>query len=180
MKGVLRTVLKRLKICRPFDLSVSAANSTPERVFFFSEIIGPAAAGPAGPAPAPLFALRPKVRDHLKDLMEKDIIEKVDGPSPWVSPVVVTPKPNGDIRLCVDMRRANEAIIRERHPIPTIDEVLEQLNGSTVLSKIDLRWGFHQVELSEDSRSITTFALDENLYRYKRMMFGITSARIKR
>ena len=55
------------------------------------------------------FALRPKVRDHLKDLMEKDIIEKVDGPSPWVSPVVVTPKTNGDIRLCVDMRRANEA-----------------------------------------------------------------------
>ena len=126
------------------------------------------------------FALRPKVRDHLKDLMEKDIIEKVDGPSPWVSPVVVTPKPNGDIRLCVDMRRANEAIIRERHPIPTIDEDLEQLNGSTVFSKIDLRWGFHQVELSEDSRSITTFALDENLYRYKRMMFGITSARIER
>ena len=122
------------------------------------------------------FALRPKVRDHLKDLMEKDIIEKVDGPSPWVSPVVVTPKPNGDIRLCVDMRRANEAIIRERHPIPTIDEVLEQLNESTVFSKIDLRWGFHQVELSEDSRSITTFALDENLYRYKRMMFSITSA----
>ena len=108
--------------------------------------------------------------------MEKDIIEKVDGPSPWVCPVVVTPKPNGDICLCVDMRRANEAIIRERHPIPTIDEVLEQLNGSTVFSKIDLRWGFHQVELSEDSRSITTFALDENLYRYKRMMFGITSA----
>ena len=122
------------------------------------------------------FALRPKVRDHLKDLMEKNIIEKVDGPSPWVSPVVVTPKPNGDIRQCVDMRRANEAIIRERHPIPTIDEGLEQLNGSTVFSKIDLRWGFHQVELSEDSRSITTFALDENLYRYKRMMFGITSA----
>ena len=126
------------------------------------------------------FALRPKVRDHLKDLMEKDIIEKVDGPSPWVSSVVVTPKPNGDIRLCVDMRRANEAIIRERHPIPTIDEVLEQLNGSTVFSKIDLLWGFHQVEHSEDSRSITTFALDENLYRYKRMMFGITSARIER
>ena len=122
------------------------------------------------------FALRSTVRDHLKDLMEKDIIEKVDGPSPWVSPVVVTPKPNGDIRLCVDMRRANEAIIRERHPIPTIDEVLERLNGSTVFSKIDLRWGFHQVELDEASRAITTVALDENLYRYKRMMFGITSA----
>ena len=122
------------------------------------------------------FTLNEKVRAHLQDLTEKDIIEPVTGPSPWVSPVVVTPKPNGDIRLCVDMRRANQAILRERHPIPTIDEILEQLNGSTVFSKIDLRWGFHQVELDEAARPITTFAIDNSLYRYKRLMFGITSA----
>ena len=73
-----------------------------------------------------------------------------------VSPIVIVPKPSGDIRLCVDMRRANEAIIRERHPIPTIDEVLQSMNGSTVFSKIDLKWGFHQLELEEDSRKITT------------------------
>ena len=51
-------------------------------------------------------------------------------------------KPSGDIRLCVDMRRANESIVRERLPIPTVDEVLESLNGSTVFSKLDLRWVF--------------------------------------
>ena len=87
------------------------------------------------------FALNEKVRAHLQDLTEKDIIKPVMGPSPWVSPVVVTPKPNGDIRLCVDIRRANQAILRERHPIPTINQILEQLNGSTVFSKIYLRWG---------------------------------------
>ena len=60
-----------------------------------------------------------------------DIIEPVEGPTPWVSPVVVVPKQNDEIRLCVDMRRANEAIIRERYPIPTVDEVLQSLNQST-------------------------------------------------
>ena len=96
------------------------------------------------------FALREKVRDHISDLLEKDIIEPVEGPSPWVSPVVVAPKPGSDnIRLCVDMRRANEAVLRERYPIPTVDEILEQLNGSTVFSKLDLKWGFHQIVLDE-------------------------------
>ena len=74
------------------------------------------------------------------------------------------------------MRRANEAIIRERHPIPTIEEVLYDLNGSIVFSKLDLRWGFHQIELDEESREITTFVTHRGLYRYKRLMFGISSA----
>ena len=86
------------------------------------------------------------------------------------------PKPNGDIRLCVDMRRANGAIVRERHPIPTVDEVLHDLNGSTVFSKLDIKWAFHQVELSEASRPITTFATHKGLFRYKRLMFGVSCA----
>ena len=56
------------------------------------------------------------------------------------------------------MRRANEAIIRGRHPVPTADEVLQSMNGSTVFSKLDLRWGYHQLELTPESREITTFA----------------------
>ena len=59
------------------------------------------------------------------------------------------------------MCRANEAIVRERLPIPTVDEVLESLNGSTVFSKLDLRWGFHQIELKPNSRDITAFAMME-------------------
>ncbi|XP_033760746.1 uncharacterized protein K02A2.6-like [Pecten maximus] len=78
------------------------------------------------------------------------------------------------MRLCVDMRQANTAIIRERHPIPTVDEVIHDLNQSTVFNKLDLKWAFHQIELSEASRPITTFVTHKGLYRYKRLMFGIS------
>ena len=122
------------------------------------------------------FSLRSKVTDKVNELLEMDIIERVDGPTTWVSPVVVAAKPSGEIRLCVDMRRANEAIIRERLPIPTIDETLESLNGSTVFSKLDLRWGFHQIELEDDSRDITTFATHDGIFRYKRLSFGVNAA----
>ena len=74
------------------------------------------------------------------------------------------------------MRRANTAVRHERHPIPTVDEMLEDINGSKVFSKLDLRWGYHQIELDEESREITTFTTHEGLYRYKRLMFGISSA----
>ena len=108
--------------------------------------------------------------------MNCDITESVKGPTQWVSPVVVVPKPSGDIRLCVDMRKTNEAIVRERHPIPTVDDILYQLNGSKVFSKLDLKWGFQQIELEQQSKVITTFITHKGLYRYKRLMFGISSA----
>ena len=106
--------------------------------------------------------------------MELDIIEKVSGTSSWVSPVVVVPKPSGDIRLCVDMRQANMAVKRERLPIPTIDEVLQDLNHSKFFGKLDLTSAYHQIELSPKSRDITTFGTHKGLYRYKRLMFGIS------
>ena len=76
----------------------------------------------------------------------------------------------------MDMRRVNSAIERERHPIPTIEEVLYDLNGSTVFSKLDLKCGFDQVELDERSCEITTSVTRRGLYRYKHLMFGVTSA----
>ena len=76
------------------------------------------------------FSLRDKVKEKIEELAVMDIIEPVEGPTLWVSPVVVVPKQNDEIRLCVDMRRANEAIIRDRYPIPTADEVLQSLNQS--------------------------------------------------
>lgn len=122
------------------------------------------------------FSLREKVKQELNRLLEEDVIERVKGPTPWVNPLVIVPKPGGDVRICVDMRRANEAIIRERHPIPTTDEVVYDLNQSKVFSKLDLKCGFHQIELTEASRQITTFVTHEGLFRYKRLMFGISSA----
>ena len=115
------------------------------------------------------------MKAKIDELLEGDIIERVEGPTTWASPVVVAPKLSGEIRLCVDMCRTNEAIIRERLPIPTVDEVLEELNGSTVFSKLDLRHGFHQVELHTDSRDITTLVTHDGLFRYKRS-FGVNAA----
>ncbi|GFR63235.1 transposon Ty3-G Gag-Pol polyprotein [Elysia marginata] len=74
------------------------------------------------------------------------------------------------------MRRANEAIKRERHPMPTLEEVINELNGSKFFSRLDLKQAFHQLELSEESRHITTFATHVGLRRYKRLMFGINAA----
>ena len=65
------------------------------------------------------FGPRHKVKEKIEELIAMDIIEPAEGPTPWVSPFVVIPKQNDEIRLCVDMRRANKAIIRERYPIPT-------------------------------------------------------------
>ena len=123
------------------------------------------------------FALRDKVGQKLRELEDGDIIERVEGPTPWVSPLVVIPKNNDtDVRICEDMRQANKAIVRERHPIPTIDEVLLDLNRSTVFSKLDIKSAYHQIELTEKSREVTTFISHLGLYRYKRLMFGINSA----
>ena len=124
-------------------------------------------------------SLKDKVTAKVNELLENDIIERVEKPTTWISPVVVAPKPSGDIRLCFEMRRANEAIVRERLPIPTLDEVLESLNGSTVFSKLDLRWGFHQIELEHNSRDITSFATDDGIFRYKRLSFGVNEAQEK-
>jgi hypothetical protein len=93
----------------------------------------------------------------LKELEDSDVIEKVQGPTLWVSPLVVVPKANSDIRICVDMRCANKAVQRERFPMPNIEEIIQQMNGSSVFSRLDLSQSFHQIELDEQLRFITTF-----------------------
>ena len=71
------------------------------------------------------FGVREKVERKLHELLESGIMEEVpEGPTGWVSPLGVIPKADGDIRICVDMRCANKAIVRQRQPIPTIEEVL--------------------------------------------------------
>lgn len=123
------------------------------------------------------FSVRGQLEEKLQELEQLDVIEKVtDGATPWVSPLVVAFKPSGDIRVCVDMRQANQAILRERHPIPTVDEVLQEMNGAQYFTKLDLNSAFHQLELDEQSRYITTFVAPSGLYRYRRLMFGVNSA----
>ena len=83
----------------------------------------------------------------MKKLVDKGIIEKVENePTPWISPIVCTPKKNGGLRICVDMCEANAAIERERHFMPTIQDFKTEVNGPLVFSKIDLAQAYHQLE----------------------------------
>ena len=123
------------------------------------------------------FHLRKKVEDELQNLEKMDIIEKIKGPTPWISPIVIAPKPNSDkIRICTDSRLVNTAIERERHPIPTIEDITHAIQGAKYFAKIDLKHGYLQCELDEESREITVFSTHVGLFRSKRLSFGITSA----
>ena len=122
------------------------------------------------------FHVRKDVEYELERLEKEDIIEKVEGPTPWVSPTVTVPKRDGGVRLRVDMRGANKAIKREKQPVPTLDDLIADLNGSTVFSKLDLSGTYHQLELAEESRYITTFSAHVGLRRYKRLLFGVNAA----
>ncbi|KAJ1109821.1 hypothetical protein NDU88_007179 [Pleurodeles waltl] len=124
------------------------------------------------------FHLRPAVEKELQLLEDQGVIEKVEGPTPWVSPLVIAPKPKqpGAIRLCVDMRIPNKAIKRERHITPTMDDIIADLNGAEWFSKLDLNAGYHQLELDPASRNITTFSKHVGLRRYKRLSSGVSLA----
>lgn len=123
--------------------------------------------------PIPLEA---KIENKIEELNQRDIIEPVVGSSKWVSPVVPVLKENGEVRLCVDMRRANEAIVRENHPLPTMDKLLPKMKNAKVFTKLDIKDAFHQLEIDPASRHITTFITSKGLFRYKRLMFGISCA----
>ena len=116
--------------------------------------------------------------DQLRRDEELGVIERIEGPTPWVSPIVVAPKPKspGKVHVCVDMHQANKAIKRERHVTPTIKEMIGDLNGAKVFSKLDLNQGYNQLELAPESRYITTFGTHMDLMRYKRLNFGISCA----
>ena len=78
--------------------------------------------------------------------------------------------------MCGDYRQANKAVKRERHPIPTVEELMDNMDGAVKYSKVDLKAGYHQIPLAKDSRSITTFTTHQGLFRYKRLPFGINAA----
>lgn len=122
------------------------------------------------------YGLRSTVEDNINELLELDVIEKVSGASAWVSPIVLVPKSNETYRICVDMRRANEAVLNEKHPMTSIEDVEPQLKDATVFSKIDLRQAYHQIELDEKSHEITTFWTHMGLFRYKRLVEGLKCA----
>lgn len=123
--------------------------------------------------PIPLLQ---KVKSKLDELLEMGIIEKVTRPTSWVSPLVPIIKDNGELRLCIEMRRANQAVQRLNHPLPIFDDLSPKFRNARYFTTLDIKQAFHQVELNENCRDITTFVTNWGLYRYKRLLFGVNCA----
>ncbi|XP_075722619.1 uncharacterized protein LOC142765461 [Rhipicephalus microplus] len=121
------------------------------------------------------YSLREPVSNELHRLLSLDIIERIDA-SELVSPTVVVDKKDGTIRICVDLREPNKAIVPDSFPLPHTEELLHALVGATHFSKLDLASAYHQVLLHPDSRDLTAFITHEGLFRFKRVCFGLASA----
>ena len=89
---------------------------------------------------------------------------------------MVAPKNEGAIRICVDLKPLNDNVLREVHPLPRVDDILAQLTGAKVFSKLDANSGFWQIPLAEESQLLTTFITPFGRYCFNKLPFGSSSA----
>lgn len=120
-------------------------------------------------------AMQAIINEEVATMLREGIIEPSS--SPWSSPVVLTRKSNGKYRFCIDMRRVNECSIPDAYPLPRINAILEKLRPARYISTLDLKQGYWQVPLAEESRPITAFTVPGlGLFQFTVMPFGLHSA----
>jgi hypothetical protein len=112
-----------------------------------------------------------QVKEELGRMEEIGAVSKIESTTDWCAGMVVVPKSNGDIRVCVDMTNLNEAHCRERHILPSVEQSLAQMDGSRVFTKLDALSGFWQIPLSSESRALTTFITPLGRYCFNVLPF---------
>jgi hypothetical protein len=120
---------------------------------------------------------RPKLvelKKQIDELLEKGYIRP--STSPWTAPVLFVEKKDGTKRMCIGYRSLNEVIVKNKYPLPRIEDLFDQLRGANVFSKIDLRSGYHQLRIRPSDIPKTTFITKYGLYEFTVMSFGLTNA----
>ncbi|GJS72469.1 putative reverse transcriptase domain-containing protein [Tanacetum coccineum] len=115
-----------------------------------------------------------ELSEQLKELSDKGFIRPSS--SPWGAPVLFVKKKDGSFRMCIDYRELNKLTVKNRYPLPRIDDLFDQLQGSSVYSKIDLRSGYHQLRVREEDIPKTAFRTRYGHYEFQVMPFGLTNA----
>ena len=119
------------------------------------------------------ISIRPRLKAKLDEMEASGIIATVTEPSPWVSQLVVAYKKSGDLRVCVDPKELNKALVRERFTIPVLEDQLHELGCSKLFSKADLSSAYWHIMLDEESSYLTTFQTCYGRYRWVRLPFGL-------
>ena len=103
-----------------------------------------------------------KLEEEIEDMLHKKIIQP--SKSPWSSPVVIVPKPDGGTRVCIDYRKLNSITKKDAHPLPKTEELLDHLHGAVIFSTIDLLSGFYQIPMDKKDIEKTAFTTHRGLF----------------
>lgn len=120
--------------------------------------------------------LREKLRAELNRMEKMKVIARIEEPTKWVNPIVIVEKSNGKLRICLDPRDLNTAVMREHYQLPTVEEITCRLSKAKYFTVLDANSGFWQVKLDEASSRLCTFNTPFGRYRFLRLAFGINSA----
>lgn len=117
---------------------------------------------------------REKVKIMIEELLENNTIRESN--SDYSAPILLVKKKSSEARLCIDYRKLNNVIIKDRYPLPRIDDQLDRLRGCHYCTSLDLMSGYYQIPVADDSKHLTSFVTPDGQYEFNRLPFGLTTA----
>ena len=115
-----------------------------------------------------------KMKEEVAYLLENRLA--IPSSSPWASPCLLVPKPNGKVRLCTDYRKLNNATIKDSYPLPRVEDILDAIGNGKYFTQIDMLSGYYQIPLTEKAKTVSAFITPFGLFQYERLPFGLCNA----